>query len=108
MWPPGRGESPHFGWALLIFVDSTDTFSEATTSRLVLPVLHLLLRQADSATLEWLEFLIARLRILQNTSFLASCCCAQPRRLDSNWAREISDDSRISRTGRAVSASLRT
>ena len=51
---------PVFAWALLIFMASTDTFSEGNTSRVILPFLHLLLPQANSPTLEWLQFLIRK------------------------------------------------
>jgi VanZ family protein len=47
-------------WAALISLASTDTFSAAHTSRIILPLLHLLLPQASSPTLEWLHFLIRK------------------------------------------------
>ena len=51
---------PVLAWASLIFMASTDTFSAANTSRVILPFLHLLLPQANSPTLEWLQFLIRK------------------------------------------------
>jgi VanZ family protein len=49
-----------FAWAALISLASTYSFSEAHTSKIVLPLLHFLLPRAQLATLDWLHFLLRK------------------------------------------------
>jgi VanZ family protein len=49
-----------FGWAALISLASTDSFSEAHTSKIVLPLLHFLLPHAQLAMLEGLHSLLRK------------------------------------------------
>ena len=51
---------PVFIWAVLMSLASTDSFSEAHTSKIALPLFRFLLPHASLATLEWLHFVIRK------------------------------------------------
>jgi VanZ family protein len=51
---------PVAAWAVLIFLFSSDSFSAAQTSRLILPALRWLFPQASPETLETAHFLIRK------------------------------------------------
>lgn len=51
---------PVFIWAVLMSSASTDSFSEAHTSKIALPLFRFLLPHASLATLEWLHFVVRK------------------------------------------------
>jgi hypothetical protein len=51
---------PVFAWAALMSLASTDSFSEAHTSKIALPLFRFLLPHASLAILEWLHFVVRK------------------------------------------------
>ena len=55
-----RHWGPAMAWAALIWTFSTESFSAAGTSRILLPLLRWLFPHADAGTLEWVHFVIRK------------------------------------------------
>lgn len=60
LWTRVKNWLPAIAWACLISFFSTDAFSSEHTSRFIIPVLHLLIPQASSETLELMHAIIRK------------------------------------------------